>query len=93
MRRTVTVRGPLLIEVLGDPGEEPPLAGWQIECSGPGDGPATHCPVCGRKIAVDHLEHHLDCYDRDANCSVADVAAWFGIDRAREQPVKHDDRS
>ncbi len=79
MSRTTTVRGPLVTELLGDPGPPPARRGWEIDC---GAHP-THCPMCRRAIVAAHLAEHLDCYDPDANCSVADVAAWFRLSPPR----------
>jgi hypothetical protein len=79
-KRTVTVTGALLSELLGDPG--PDRQGPAVPIPGPGSGcpPPTHCPVCRRRIDRRYLVEHLGCYHPDAHCSVEDVAEWFRLD-------------
>jgi hypothetical protein len=82
-KQTVTVTGPVITELLGDPG---PAPGPAVPIAGPGSGcpPPTHCPVCTRRIDRRYLAEHLGCYDPDANCTSEDVARWFRIEEDGE---------
>ncbi len=77
VKQAVTVRGPLVSELLGEPGPE--LTVRERRQRDPAK--PTHCPVCGRRVIADRLEEHLDCYDPDAACTTSEVAAWLGVAR------------
>ncbi len=75
VKHAVTVRTALVEELFGPPGPEP------VQWVRPAPDPARpgFCPVCGRRAVAERLEEHLGCYDPDATCSTAEVAAWLGV--------------
>ncbi len=77
VKQAVMVRGPLVAELLGEPGPDSTVRERpQLDPANP-----THCPVCARRVIADRLEEHLDCYDPDAACTTSEVAAWLGVAR------------